>query len=616
MFARSVLVRAATSTPSKDLTKQPSPPSTVPTVSPAVIRSLYRSLYREVSRLDRNPLMKVLFPCNRELQAVIGSSRPLHLPGGKNYTAVLREVFRDTSRVPKINLAFDTLNRLRAHYDNVKAKLPVIEKDRSRLLASMRSPVVAARRKDLFRASTVVASPEARPKYVQAAPGVPTRVVLRESYHNVDLQEGTLLLAHPLSSAYEDRRVLLITERTPVITTALVLDLRFIHPLSRGNPMFPEVFWGHEVYNGGFNQVGLTMPPTARIAVLHTLEPRSADGAEEDSHDDHGAAAATSGGGSGASSMMSWLKWKDSSSSANESTSRGAAAAGAPSAVAIKKHNLLCHPLILGGVQDDGTREPTLYISKVEALPYLGELALGQPRSSLRVYWGSVQWTTAELETEVANGHWMAVTASPSFFQPYSLADIDDHAAERFPTRAQLAEARQLREKRYGADITPLQVFPPDQMWIRREVLWDEIMFAMGGEYAALVGCSNPFSDHPRWPSEKIPAEHVAPLSLTADDETDAPVASSEDEETAELLASSPDTIPKHSTAAAAEEETADAHNGVPGKKDEQVLTSSNTEAKPSATQKQASGATSEASSKAQKSDEAQPMHPKDKEGE
>jgi hypothetical protein len=580
MFARSVLVRAV-STSSTDIAKRPATHSTVPTVSPAVVRSLYRSLYREVSRLDRSPVLKVLFPCNKELQAVLGSSGALYVPSGKNYTAVLRAVFRDANRVPKINLAFDTLNRLRAHYDNVKAKLPAMEKDRSRLLASLQSPAVVARRKDHFRANAVVASPEAKPKYVQAAPGVPTRVVLRDAHLNVDLQEGTLLLAHPLSSAHVDRRVMLITERTPVITSAVVLDLQFTYPLSRGNTMFPEVFWGHDVYDGGFSQIGFTMPPTAQIAVLHTLEPRS------EAKNAGGCAGAAST--SGASSMMSWLKWKDSSSSnstnahvkgAAEATSNGTGTV--LSSVAIKKHSLFCHPLILGDVQDDGTREPTLYLSKAEALPYLSELALGQPRSSLRIYWGNMRWTTAQLEAEVANGHWMAVKASPSFFRSYSLTGSGDDAAERFPTAAQLTEARQLRERRYGADITPPQVFPPDQILRRRECLWDEIMYAMGGDYAALVGCSNPFSDNLRGSSVQILAPYLAPLPLTADEEVDTAVASGSgelapcvtplgeadenDDEMDEFLSSSPNNILEHNVADSAEDQI---HDGVPGEKRE-----------------------------------------------
>lgn len=581
MFARSILVRAASSS-TKDVVRRPASSSSVPAVSPAVVRSLYRSLYREAARLDSDPVLKILFPCNKELQAIMGASGALAVPGGRSYAAVLRDVFRDASRVPKINLAFDTLNRLRNHYESVKAKLPDMAKDRSRLLASLQSPPVAARRKDFFRATAVLPSPEARPKYVQAAPGVPTRVVLREAHHNIDLQEGTLLLAHPLSSAHVDRRVMLITERTPVITSAVVLDLQFTYPLSRGNSMFSEVFWGHDVYDGGFSQIGFTMPPTAQIAVLHTLEPRVGTSAAE----------ASSAASSGTSSMMSWLKWKESPNSSNSSHATTAAASSSSNSTsvtlsaAMKKHSLFCQPLIRGGVQDDGTREPTLYLSKAEALPYLSELALGQPRSSLRIYWGNMRWTTAQLEAEVANGHWIAVKASPSFFRSYPLTGTDDDAAERFPTAAQLAESRQLREKRYGADVTPPQVFPPDQILRRRECLWDEVMFAMGGDYAALVGCTNPFSDSPRGSSVQILAPYLASLPATADEEIAAAAAAAasdgdaaafapsvtplgEDDDDADLdellSATSPAAASRasqHSAAHAAEDLI---HDGVPG---------------------------------------------------
>ncbi|CAJ1029165.1 putative ACR [Leishmania guyanensis] len=508
MLTRSSLLRVATTgtkTTTKDIAKRPATASSVPTVSPAVVRSLYRSLYREVTRLDKEPVLKILFPCNHELQSVLGVPGPLHVPGCQRYTDVLRDVFRDATRIPKINLAFDTLNRLRAHYENVKAKLPTMDKERTQLLASLRSSAVAERRKSFFRAQPIRPTPGAGPRYVQAAPGVPTRVVLREVRHNLDLCEGTLLLAHPLSSAHVDRRVMLITECTPILTSALVLDLQFTYPLSRGNSMFPEVFWGHDVYDGGFSQIGFTMPPTAQIAVLHTLE----------SHD---TVANSSESSSGESSVMSWLKWKGPPSTGGTDTSHvTATSAGSCSPEAVKKHGLFCRPLIPGGVLDNGAREPTLYLSKAEALPYLAELAKGQPRSSLRVYWGNMRWTTSQLEAEVASGHWMPVKTSPSFFRAYALSATSDDAAERFPTAAQLAEAKQLREKRYGADITPPQVFPPDQIMRRRECLWDEIMFALGGEYAALVGCSNPFSDSPRWSSLQILAPHMSPLPLSTE---------------------------------------------------------------------------------------------------
>ncbi|KAK7195036.1 hypothetical protein NESM_000426400 [Novymonas esmeraldas] len=509
MLARSGLLRAASAT--TDIVERPAASAALPTVSPAVVRSLYRSLYREVSRLDKEPVLKVLFPCNKELQAVLGASGPLHVPGGRRYTDVLGDVFRDTSRGPRVKLAFDTLNRLRAHYENVKAKLPSMDKDRARMLAALRSPAVVQRRRDLFRAQLVTPAAAAGPRYVPAAPGVPTRVVLREARHSLDLGEGTLLLAHPLSSAHVDRRVMLITESTPVLTSAVVLDLQFTYPLSRGNPMFPEVFWGHDVYDGGFSQIGFTMPPTAQVAVLHTLEPRTAvDG------DGGGAAAA-------ASSVMSWLKWKECPSASGAGTSHTAAAAASPrrcSPEAARKHSLFCHPLVAGGGLDDGTSEPTLYLSKVEALPYLAELAEGQPRSSLRVYWGNMRWTTSQLEAEVANGHWMAVKASPSFFRAYALSAMSgDDEAERFPTAVQIAESRQLRERRHGGDVTAPQVFPPDQMLRRRECLWDEIMFALGGDYASLVGCTNPFTDSPRWSSLQILAPHTSPLPLSTEAE-------------------------------------------------------------------------------------------------
>jgi len=482
--------------------------SSLPMVSPAVVRSLYRSLYREVHYLDADPVVKTLFPCTKELQSILGVSSPLYIPNGKSYTEALRQVFRDAQRLPHISLAFDTLNRLRAHRSNVKDKLAFIVKDRERLLTTLRSERIVAKRKTLFRAQPLAPAPNSAPRYVQATSGVPTRVVLRNVGH-LELSEGTLLLAHPLSSTYVDRRVLLITERTPLMTTAVVLDLQFTYPLSRGNPMFPEEFWGHDVYDGGFSQIGFTMPPTAQMTILHTLKP----------------ATATPRPATGGVSVMDWLRWKGPQPTSAAAGGRVSFSPTSSPATAVspskEHHELLCRPLIHGGVLDSGEEEPTLFLSKTEALPYLAGLVVGQPRSTLRVYWGNMRWTTAQIEAEVANGHWMAVKVSPSFFQSYSLTTVGDDAAERFPTAADLRDARDLRKRQYGADVTPPQVFPPDQILRRRESLWDEVMFALGGEYAALVGCANPFSSSTNWPTPQILAPLSARLPLADEKEED-----------------------------------------------------------------------------------------------
>ncbi|CCW62231.1 unnamed protein product [Phytomonas sp. EM1] len=454
MFSRSTLLSTI-----KDVVKQGG--STAPALSPIVTRSLYRSLFREVSRLDADPLAKILFPCTPDLQEWIGLSRMLYVPNSKSYVEALRHAFRDLSRAPNINLAFSTLNRLRVHQENVKSKLPLILKDRKSVLESLAKE--APKQKKLFRAEPLIKTDEvcSAACYVPAKPNAPGRVVLR-AQPEMELKEGTVLVAHPLSSTHIDRRVLMITERTPFMTSGVVLDLQYGFPLSKGNTMFPEVFWGHDVYDGGFHQIGFTMPPTAQIVLLHTLEPP-----KEPSEDT-------------ASSRGSWLSWRQSSVPAEKQ-------------LALKRqHEVFCRPLIHGSVLDNGEKEPTLYISKAEALPYLAEIAAGQPRSALRIYWGNMRWPTGQVEAEVSNGHWIPVKVSPSFFRSYELS-TSTAPPERLPSGEELREARRLREKRYGADITFPQVFPAEQVVRQREFLWDEIMYALGEEYAALVGILNPF---------------------------------------------------------------------------------------------------------------------------
>ncbi|KAH9600309.1 Protein of unknown function UPF0301 [Trypanosoma melophagium] len=431
----------------------------VPVVAPGVLRSLYRMLLREVKKLDDSPVSKTLFPLTKELQNITKSHGPLYVPNGVKYMKILRDVFRETKLPGNVSLAFVTLTRLRAHNEKVTAKVPVFMKDHIPLINTMKA---SQPKKGLYRAEPLKYTINKGPKYaplVGSMFSVPTKVVLQKT-QTVDLAEGVALVAHPLSSTHVDRRVLLITERNHHVTTAVVLDMMFTYPLSRGNPMFPEVFWGHEVYDGGFSQIGFTMPPTAQISILHTTKPPTEPESPQ---------------------YLAWLKWKDSKAKSKTAETP------------VEHHSLLCKPLIRGGILEDGSVEPTLYLSKVEALPYLAQLIPGRPRSSLRVYWGSMRWPTQQLETEVANGHWIPVKLSPQFFGPFPLIP-ESGKVERFPTKEELEEARLTRERRYGVDISLPQVFPPDQILRRRECLWDQIMYSLGGEFSALVGCVNPFS--------------------------------------------------------------------------------------------------------------------------
>ncbi|KAF8275788.1 hypothetical protein TcYC6_0011620 [Trypanosoma cruzi] len=479
-----------------------------PVVAPGVVRSLYRMLLREVVRLDKSAVSKTLFPLTKELQSITKSHGPLYVPNGVKYLDVLREVFRDVNSPANINLAFDTLTRIRAHNEKVTSRVSLFMKDHFPLLSTMQAsqPKTGA-----YRAETAACIVQNGPKYAPLGGSVfsvPTKVVLRQT-RTVDLAEGVALVAHPLSSTHVDRRVLLITERNPHVTTAVVLDMLFTYPLSRGNPMFPEVFWGHEVHDGGFSQIGFTMPPTAQVIILHTTEPPTEPESPQ---------------------YLAWLKWKE----RKPKTQAG----DTPS----EHHSLLCKPLIRGGVLEDGTVEPTLYLSKVESLPYLAQLVPGKPRSSLRVYWGSMRWPTQQLEAEVANGHWIPVKLSPSFFGPFPLVPESGKVVERFPTKEEMEEARMMRERRYGVDVSLPQAFPPDQILRRRECLWDQIMYCLGGEFSALVGCVNPFSGTargvlplevagPSVMSGALPAEDAEALVHEEDDMEEGEEEVEEDEE-------------------------------------------------------------------------------------
>lgn len=459
--------------------------STTPTLSNAVIRSLYRRLYKEAKRLDDDPMAKVLFPCSSNLQSILKVKGPLYVPDTTSYVDVLRQTFRETGTPGNIKLAFDTLMRLRAHDENIRTRLPEVMKDRQYLLEAL--TMEANEHKELFRAAALHPSPDRNLPYVAASGSLSVA-------NRVELKVGTVLVAHPLSSTHVDRRVVLITERTPLETSAVVLDLQFMHPLSGGHPMFPEVFWGHDVYDGGFNQIGFTMPPTPQVVVLHTLEPQL-EAAEAPV---------------GPPDYRRWLSWRE-----DKVRQDGVAAS------LRQHHEHLCKPVILGRLLESGVREPTLFLSGVEALPYLATLAPGQPRSSLRIYWGNMRWTTSQIEAEVAHGHWFPIAVSPSFFRPYDLtpppsteAAVQEPVAlpePRFPTVEEVEQSRRLRERRRGTNCVVPQVFSANQPLRRREVLWDEMMFALGGEYASLVGGSNPFNLQR---GQRTPSSILAPVHL------------------------------------------------------------------------------------------------------
>lgn len=265
------------------------------------------------------------------------------------------------------------------------------------------------------------------------------------------LLPGTVLLAHPCSPSFtSDSRVLLITKRSSVFTTGISLDAECLHSISEKHPIFPEMFWGHPIRNGGAKKTSTTLPPTPNITVLHTL---------------------------GVPPASSSLKSKERLQETE---------------AACKCHSCHCEPLILPGHRGENTQStsifyglkekrktldnnllqnnnyfkkkvlekemeeaeesesrdgfsigatPTLFMSKVESLPYLATLIAQHDCSSktrnfhsrspstvsrraVHVFWGCQRFSTTQLEEDVKAGQWIPVQVSPCFlyaaasFQP------------------------------------------------------------------------------------------------------------------------------------------------------------------------------------------------------
>lgn len=464
--------------------------ATAPTKVPSqVVRTLYRSLLKEVRTLDARPILKVLFPLPQTLQECAALDSPLYTPNGPKYADVVRRSFRRVDH-PPVSVGFEALNRIKTHNASVTPQLPEVTKDHAAMMYALNhakptsafraTPVAPLRSVTLLEGSAVSPTVKADATAILKTPSA------------VELKVGMCLIAHPLSSAHVDRRVLMITDVNPHVTTAVVLDMTYTATLSHGNPMFPEVFWGHTVSNGGYCHVEYTMPPTANVVILHTLDATRTD-APKDSP---------------------WSSWVGGRGTSNEKERE--------SNDIKRKHDLLCTPLIQGEILADGTKEPTLYCSKAEALPYLASLCPGKPSSALRVYWGAMKWPTTQIKSEVLHGHWMPVQVSSSFFRAYPFFAPPSTGELRFASAEELAANREARVKHSGADVVVPQTLPPNHPLCYRESLWDQMLFALGGEYTELVGIMNPFSN-PKNTFARVPSvDMLAPpdmdLVLSDDD--------------------------------------------------------------------------------------------------
>eukprot|EP00758_Cryptobia_borreli_P004358 Tbor_TRINITY_DN432_c0_g1::TRINITY_DN432_c0_g1_i1::g.3214::m.3214 len=534
--------------------------------SPVLVRSLYHSLLKEVRALDKRPIMKVLFPISNKLQEVTGLHSPLYTPNGPSYETIVKKLFRlengasssNSSLIIPLEVGFEALNRLKLHNDAVGEQLPNITKDHAKLVCVMdnisndslqslfwakpipvtTSPTIPflegkSNKSSTKRVDVKDMSSRSLLPAIRRAEIIKTNNEVKCSVTKpFEVEVGMGLIAHPLSSSHVDRRVMVVVEKTSHVTTAIVLDMLYSYPLSHGNPMFPEVFWGHEVFNGGYCHVDYTMPPTANVAILHTLEP-----SKDTSSPQYGL----------------WQKW---------------VSKGGPSAAGItdtepndvkekcgptRHHELLCKPVVRRQTLDDGTVSPTLYYSKAEALPYLATLCPGALRSSVRVYWGVMKWPTSQINAEVINGHWMPVEMSANFFGAYvftqpktgtpgsklakdtdapinskekrSQSDITVSVEERFPTIQDLEDNAEQRMKVLGANVVIPQTFPPNQPMCRREVLWDQLLYSLGGEYRALVGTTNPFTSpkntYDRAQSADIPIGLLEGVYMNDNDDDD-----------------------------------------------------------------------------------------------
>ena len=474
-----------------------------------LVCSLYRAVLKQAQKFDSKPYIKFFSPLtNPVIQKVLGmGDSVLYRPEIGSYVKRVQKEFRDkrARNNEEITAAFEVLS-------SMKSLASSVENINVPMVVSSNIEKIEAQIKSKHK------------KYAAKLQVIPS------------LNPGTILLSHPIANSFLDRRVVMIVGNENNIVTGVVLDLPYNTTITKGNPLFPEAFWGHEIMQGGPYHVEITMPPSAFISVLHTGIVSS-----EDCPD---------------SSMTQ----------PSRNTLEPRNSLQAYSKRALKSSKLFTE--IISGSMEHGN-EP-LYFSRVESLPKLAQKVLGKPRRNVRVYWGAMYWSTHSLQSEIEDGVWFPVTVSPSFFRPADTEeDTKENASDKlghivtpeatsstrnakdnveqksdlhkaqlnadesntklkidryteakkhisqrihslfrrkksnFPTHTEIIGKQEKRYEVQGHDAQRVEpVFPPEPPMCRREPLWDQIMWSLGGEFRDIVGKTSPIVvEHIRRPS-------------------------------------------------------------------------------------------------------------------
>ena len=510
------------------------------TKSSSVVITLYRQMMKQAKRLDEDLILKICFPLPEDIATLLRKTSILYKPNSEKYTSLVQQAFRnplppslikgekellndpyleysspldsinnkkwmipfkeleiedkDKTMMELINLAFKMLESIQKHhqiiapiYHNTKSKCMYAQSDIKNMLplpkytaSALSFEEVSAMKKTTFLLdnqslieSTKHNTNDSISKTDKAlVPSVDVVNIIdkgaikanrgpRKSKNKAGvLPVGLVLLAHPISSGHQERRTLMVVESNEISTETIMLDVAFNEPISAGHPLIPEIFWGHSLYNGGYYHIEQTLPPSALISVLHTLPPPTSNDTVNDE--------------------------------------------------VLKTHMLYCKPLIQ--LANENKAPLTLYHSKAEALSYLSNLAKGKNRDSVQIYWGNNLWPTKKLMNYIKLGHYWPVSISPSFFNAYTdsqevelslrqgmenpvaeFAPVVKNNDQFFATEEELSSRIEKRLKNTGKTTIPPEHFRTHNLTVaQREPLWDQIMFAMGGEYTLLSGMDLP----------------------------------------------------------------------------------------------------------------------------
>lgn len=231
---------------------------------------LYRQLLRKATQFDKYPGLKAAFPIPDEWQRMLGFGL-LHNPciQDAEWKKLVRKAFRDSNG--SVQQGFAALKLL----TEVETSLfqPIYGSLKLLPAAESKGPIVAQTQPDSKKWATALKiSPVALPNPTR--PSKKSLALQHTSRRTISqLQEGTILLAHPLlrDPPYRKAVLLVLKIRGDFVDLVLLNDTQFSdarYCVEKGNFFFPPELHGQPVCFGG-HTILRSFPPHSNVHLLH-----------------------------------------------------------------------------------------------------------------------------------------------------------------------------------------------------------------------------------------------------------------------------------------------------------------------------------------------------------